>query len=113
MGHIWIVFRDRFRTGLALERGNSLPEVVEHRVRGRVSIMGSPVRFSPGDHVDPGYLLIDDRRLHDPVLRIRHILGEQLAHRDEPIERFIPARDAIRADHGGRVFRVMRHQLRL
>jgi len=75
--------------------------------------MRSPVGLTPGDHIDPGYLLVDDRRLHNAVLRIRHVLGEKLADRDKPIERFIPARDAIRADHGGRVFRIMRHRLRL
>jgi len=75
--------------------------------------MGSPVGLTPGDHVDPGYLLVDNSRLHNPVLRIPHVLGEKLAYRDKPIERFIPAQDAIRADHGRRVFRVMRHRLHL
>jgi len=68
--------------------------------------MGSTVRLATRNHVYPCGLLLGDSRLHDPVLCVGHILREQLPHRDEPVERFIPARDAISADHSRSVFRV-------
>ena len=103
------MFCDRFWPGLPLKSRYSLPEEVEHGIRGRVPVMGSTVRLATCNHVYPCGLLLGDSRLHDPVLCVGHVLWEQLPHCDESVERFIPARDAISANHGRRVFRVLRH----
>ena len=73
-------------------------------------IMGSAVCLPTGDYVNARRLLLDDRCLHDPVLCISHVLPEQLPHRNKAVERLIPARDAVGADHRGRIFRVVRHR---
>ena len=69
---IGIVGRDRLGAGWALERRNLLPEVVQHRIRRRVAIVGAPVHFAAGDDVDAGDLLIEDCRLAGAILGIRH-----------------------------------------
>jgi len=94
---------------LALKGEDLLPEVIQHGVRRRVPVMGSPMRLAASGYINSRRLLLENRRLHNPVLCVRHIFREQLPHRNEPVERFIPAREAISADHGGSVLRVMRH----
>ena len=65
--------RDGLWLGLALKRGNLLPEMVEHRVRRRVAVVGPPMHFAAGDHVDAGDLLLKDGCLRRPQLRIGKI----------------------------------------
>ena len=107
---IRVVFRDRLWSGFTLKCRYSLPEVIEHGIGGRMPIMGSAVCLPTRDYVDARRLLLDDRCLHDPVLCISHVLPEQLPHRNKAVERLIPARDAVGADHRGRIFRVVRHR---
>ena len=111
----WVTFGScfviGFGSGLALKGRDLLPEVIEHRVGRRVPVMGPPMHLAARDHVDARGLLFQDRRLHRAKLRVRDIRRLELAQRNEAIERLVPARDAMSADHGGRVFWVTRHRL--
>jgi hypothetical protein len=69
MENVGVVRGDRLRPCTALEGGNLLPELVQHRVRRRVTIMRAPVHLAAGDDVDACYLLIEDGALTGPVLR--------------------------------------------
>src|SRR5438270_3354094 len=109
MGDVRVVLRDRLWSGLTLQRRYSLPEVIKHGIGGRMPIMGSAVCLPTRDYVDTRCLLLEDCCLHHPVLCIRHVLREQLPHCDQPVERFIPARDTVSSDHRRRIFRVVRH----
>ena len=71
--------------------------------------MRSPMHFTAGDHVDARDLLFQNSGLGGPQLRIREIPGRQLTGANQSIHGFIPSRNAMRADHRGRIFIVMRH----
>ncbi len=109
MGDVRVIFGDRLRPGLALKGGYLLPEIIEHGVGRRVPIMSSAVRLTTRDYVYSRRLLIHDRRLHDPVLGIGHVFRSQQSQDHQTIQRLIPARDAISADHGRGVFRIASH----
>ena len=111
MGDVRIVLGDRLGSGLSLKSRDLLPEMVEHRVGRRVPVMRAPMHFASGDHVDPRNLLFYDRRLHRAKLRVGKIGRLELSQGDEPVESLVPARDAMRTDDSGRIFRVPRHRL--
>ena len=93
----------------AIKGGDLLPEVIQHRVGRRVAVVGPPMHLPAGDHVDARHLLFQDGGLHRPELRIRDIAGRELTQRHQPVERFIPARNAVGADDGGGIGRIKWH----
>ena len=109
MKNVRIVLGDRLRLGLALKRGDLLPEVIEHRVRRRMPVVRPAMHFAAGDDIDAGDLLLKDRGLGCPQLRVGEIARGKLAQRYQPVQRLIPSRHAVRADDGRRVFLVLRH----
>src|SRR5215472_1166845 len=110
VGDIWIVLGDLLGPGFSLKGRNLLPEMVEHSVRGRVTIVGAPMHLAVRDHVDPRRLLLQDRRLHRAKLCVAEIGRLELPQSYEAVERLKPARDAMRPDDSGRVFRIPRHR---
>ena len=52
MRHVRIVLRDRLWPRFALEGGNLLPEVIQHRVGRRVPVVPAAMHFAAGDDVD-------------------------------------------------------------
>ena len=91
--------------------GDLLPEVIQHRVGRRVAVMGPPMHLAAGDHVDARHLLFQDGGLHRPELRIGDIAGRELTQRHQPVERFVPARNAVGADDGGGIGRIKWHSV--
>jgi hypothetical protein len=73
MRDIRIVLRDRLRSGHALERRDLLPEMVQHRIRRCVPIVGPTMRLTTCDDIDPGNFLLQDGCLHRPELCISHV----------------------------------------
>ena len=57
--------------GLALKRWNFLPEMIQHRIGRRVSIVRSTMHLAAGDDVDARDLLFQDGRLRGPVVARR------------------------------------------
>jgi hypothetical protein len=109
MGDIRIVIGNRLRARHALERRNLLPKMVEHRVGRRMPVVRSPVHLAAGDDVDAGDLLFEDRGLHRAILRVGDIGRLKLIQGDQAVERLVPPRHAVSADHRRRVFRIERH----
>src|ERR1700722_3053101 len=71
-----------------------------------MAIVRAPVHLTAGDDVDPRPFLVVDRSLAGAILRIGHRCHRQLAYRHQPVERFVPIRHAVGADHGGGIFRI-------
>jgi hypothetical protein len=74
-----------------------------------VTVVRAPMHFSAGDYIDPGNLLIEDRRLARAELGVRHRSHRKLPNGNEPIQRLEPVRDAVGADDGGGIFWIERH----
>ena len=49
-------------------------------------VVGPPMHFAAGDDVDAGDLLLEDRGLSGPQLRIGEIAGGKLIQRYEPVQ---------------------------
>ena len=81
---IGVVSGDGLRLCFTTEGGNLLPEIVEHRVRRRMTIVRPAMHLPAGDHIDAGDLLLEDGSLCRPQLRIGEI----------PIRRAGPSRRA-------------------
>jgi hypothetical protein len=109
MEHVRIVGRDRLRLGAALERRDALPEIVQHGVGRRVPVVSAPMHLAAGHHVDVGQLLVEDGGLAGAVLCIRQRGHRKLSERHQAVERLVPVRHAVRADHGGGVLRIRLH----
>ena len=77
--------------------------MVQHRVRRRVPVVPATVHLTARDHIDPSDLLFEDGSLRGSQLRVREIALGELPERDQPIQGFVPARHAMRADHSGGV----------
>ena len=68
--------------------------------------MRAPVHLAAGDDIDAGKLLVEHRGLACPVLRVRHGGHRKLPDGDKPVERLVPIRHAVGANHGRGEFRV-------
>ena len=64
---------------LTSERGNFLPEVIQHGVRRGVAVVSSAVHFTPGDHIYPCNLLLQNRGLRSTELGIREVTRRELS----------------------------------
>ena len=109
MKHIRVVLSNWLGPRFALKRRNLLPEVVEHRVRRRVTIVSTPMHFSAGDHVDPGDFLFEDGSLARAKLGVQEVAFGKLTECYKSVQRLVPSWYAISADHSRRVLRVPRH----
>jgi hypothetical protein len=109
---VWIVRRDRFGLGLTLERGNHVPEVIQHRVGRRVPVVRPAMHLPPGDDVYAGNFLFQNRGLARSQLCVGKIAWRQLAAGHQPVKRLVPSRNAVGTDHCGRVRQVSRHSSR-
>src|SRR5437763_16652383 len=70
MKDVGVVRGDRLGPRLAMETGNLLPEMIEHRVRRRMPIVPRSVHLAAGNHVDAGDFLLEDGRLRRAQLRV-------------------------------------------
>src|SRR4051812_4644153 len=70
MRDVGVVLRDWLWLSRPMECRHFLPEVVEHRVRRGVSIMGPAMRLAPGNQINACCFLLQDRRLHGAELGI-------------------------------------------
>ena len=68
-------------SGRAVEGGDLLPEMVQHRVGRGVPIVRPAMHLAAGDDVDAGHLLFEDRGLGGAQLRIGKVLRGELAER--------------------------------
>jgi hypothetical protein len=82
MKHIRVMLADRLRSGNALKSGNLLPEMVQHRIRGRVPIVSPPMHLTSRDDVDPRRFLFQNRSLRRTKLGIREIGRRDFAQGD-------------------------------
>lgn len=109
MVHVRVVPADGLGPGGALKGGDSLPEMVQHRVGRRVTIVRPPMHLAARDDVDSRRLLLQNRGLSGAKLRVGEIGCRKIAQGNQAIQRLIPARDAMRADNRGGVLSVVRH----
>jgi hypothetical protein len=109
MVHVRVVPSDGLGPGGALKGGDFLPEVVQHRVGRRVTIVRPPMHLTARDDVDSRRLLFQNRGLGGAKLRVGEIARRKITQGNQAIQRLIPARDAMRADNRGGVFFVVRH----
>ena len=58
MRNIRIVLGYRLGFGFTLKGWNLLPEMVQHRIGRRVTVMAPAMHFPARDHIDPGDLLL-------------------------------------------------------
>ena len=103
MEDVGVVRRDRLGFRAALEGADLLPEVVQHGVGRRVAVVRAAVHLAAGHDVDAGQLLVEHGGLGAAVLRVGHGREPELAHGNQAVERLVPVRHAMRADHGRRV----------
>jgi hypothetical protein len=80
--HVWIVPGDCLGLGLALERWDLFPKMIQHCIWRRVPVMPPAVQLSSRDYVDPGSLLFEDGGLRRAQLGIRHVALGKVAQRD-------------------------------
>ena len=109
MKDVGVVRGDRLGPRLAMETGNLLPEMIEHRVRRRMPIVPPSVHLAAGNHVDAGDFLLEDGRLRRAQLRVHQIAFAELAKGNKAVQCFVPSRHAVRPHHCGRVPRIKRH----
>ena len=107
--HARVLVGDRLGPGRAPEGRDPAPEEVEHGVGRRVPVARPSVHLAAGDDVDAGDLLIEQRRLGGAVVRIAQVGRAQHAAFDQLLERFVPARHAVRAHDRGDVSLIPRH----
>lgn len=68
--------------------------------------MRATMHLAAGDDIDACDLLIEDRGLRCAILGVDKVPRRHLPERREAIQRLVPAWDAVRPDHGRRVFDV-------
>ena len=61
----------------------------------------------------PAIFLLHHGGLHGAKLRIGDIARRKLTQRHHPVERFVPARNAVSPNNSGRIGRIVRHSLLL
>src|ERR1700730_13143709 len=74
-----------------------------------MAVVRPPVHLAASDYIDPGPLLVEHRSLPDPVLGVSHRSHGELADSEQPVERFVPVRHTVRADHRCCVFGISDH----
>jgi hypothetical protein len=84
--------------------------MIEHRVGRGMTVVPAPVHFTPGDDIYAGDLLLKDRGLGRTQLGISEVTLSYLTQGNKSVQGLIPARHAIRADHGGGVRCILRHR---
>ena len=111
MEDVRVVRGDWLRPRGALKGRDLLPEMVQHRVRRRVPVVRPPMHLAARDDVNSGDLLVEDRGLGCAILRVGHGRHRELSDGDEAVERFVPVRNAMGANHGRGVLRIPDHVL--
>jgi len=80
------------RAPIDLDAGQPRREVVDHVVTAKLAV---------GDHVEPGDLLVLDRRLHGRVVHLLEVVGGDPPTQEIVLRALEPGRHRVAADDGG------------
>ena len=105
----WLVIG--FGRVLPRKAGILLPEVIEHGIGRRMTVVGAAVHLAAGDHINSRDLLIQDSGLLDAKLRVGHRAHAKLPDSNQPIERLKPIGHAVGPNHRRCKLRVSYHSI--
>src|SRR6266516_1114830 len=88
---------------------NLLPEEVEHSVRWRMTIIGSPVHLAAGNDIYSGGFLIQNGSLAGSILCISHIRFRKGTYLYLPLKGLVPTGNTIGPYNCSRVLGILRH----